>query len=254
MKRFILLALLMAATVSLNVQCTTVEASEKSPGMEAAPRDITERHLKINKSFTSVDVKRGVTVFYTVGNSNSVRIVGSDELVDHTVVTVEHGTLKVYIERELLPRNMNINTLAVYVTAPAFREVSMSSGSCFTLATPMSIADDFTVRGSSGANFKAEHSLKCGTLDLNPSSGCIMDISSLKAKTAHVNASSGAIVTLNGDVTTLTAHISSGANANFTGLNTHEGSVHASSGSIVNIKKGSSLAVKSSSGAIVHRK
>ena len=80
-----------------------------------------------------------------------------------------------------------------------------------------------------------------------------MDISSLKAKTAHVNASSGAIVTLNGDVATLTAHISSGAIAKFTGLNAHEGSVHASSGSIVNIKKGS-LSVKSSSGAIVNEK
>lgn len=254
MKRFILLALLMAATVSLNVRCTTVEASEKSSGMEAAPRDITERNLKINKSFSSVEVKRGVMLFYTVGNANSVRIVGSEELVNHTVVTVEKGTLKVYIERELLPRNMNVNTLAVYVTAPAFRDVSMSSGSCFTLATPMSITNDFSMKGSSGAIFKAEHGLKCGTLDLHPSSGCIVDISSLKAKTAHVHASSGAIVTLKGDVTTLTAHISSGAIAKFTGLNAHEGSVHASSGSIVNIKKGSSLSVKSSSGAIVHQK
>ena len=253
MKRILLTAMLIAATVSLNVQCTSSHATEKSYGMEAAPRDITERNLVIKKAFTSVEVKQGVKLLYSVGTSGAVRIVGPEEQVENTVVTVENGTLKVYLDRDKLPRHLNINNLTVYVTAPAFREVKVSSGCCFTLATSMSIPDDLSVNGSSGAIFKAEHGLTCAAIELHPSSGCIMEISSLKAKTAHVHASSGAIVTLSGDVNTLNAHVSSGAIAKLTGLSAREGSVHASSGAIVNVKEGP-LSVKSSSGAIVHKK
>ena len=113
MKRFFLLALLLAATVSLTVQCTTINASEKSYGSEAAPRDIIERNLKINKEFSTVEVSNGVKLFYSVGKSNSVRIVGPEELVERTVVTVEKGALFVDVARDRLTRGKNIGNLTV---------------------------------------------------------------------------------------------------------------------------------------------
>ncbi len=252
MKRFLFLALLLGATAGLNVQCTTSHASE-TYSSDSAPRDITERSLKINKSFTDVSVKQGVKVIYTVGSANTVRIVGSEEIVDRTVVTVDGGTLKIYIDRNNNTRFKNNNGPTVYVTAPVFRSISMSSGAVVTMESPISIKDDFSVKGSSGAIFNSEKGLTCGTLDVDPSSGCIVKISSLNAAKANLSASSGAIVSLYGNVNTLTAHLSSGAIAKLADLSAKEGSVHASSGAIVNVKKGS-LSVHSSSGAIVRQK
>ncbi len=253
MKKLLLTALLLTSFLAVGVQCTTANALE-SYGTEAAPRDITERNLKIKKSFSAVSVKQGVKLLYTVGNSGSVRIVGLENLVEKTVVTVEDGTLKVYLQTDPLGRTRNVNGLTVYVTAPAFNKLKMSSGGSVVMQSALSVDDDFSVKGSSGSIFKAEKGFKCATLDVDPSSGCIVDITSLKANVAHVNGSSGSIVTLKGSVKTLTAHISSGAIANLEDLKTQEGSVKVSSGAIANIRKGEDLSVVSSSGAIVNRR
>lgn len=253
MKRFILSVLLAAAIAGLTVQCATSNASETSYGMEAPTRDMTERNLVIKKPFTSINVRTGIKLIYTVGNSYKVRVVGPDDQVEHTVVTVEDGTLKVYLQRDQLSRYKNIDNLSVYVTAPAFRSVSMNSGACFTLTTAMSVPDDFTLKGSSGIIFKADKGLNCATLNVETSSGVIVDINGLKANTAHLSASSGAIVTLSGTVNTLNARLSSGAIAQLSDLQAKEGSVHASSGSTASVRKGN-LSIKSSSGAIVHQK
>lgn len=255
MKRFILSALLVAATVSLTVQCATGNASEKSYGVEAATRDMAERNLIIKKSFTAVDVSTGVKLYYTVGTSNKVRIIGPEDQVENTVVTVDGSALKIYINHESFSKSRwgkNVN-VSVYVTAPVFNAIKANSGSIITVETEMPVSGDFTVRLSSGAIFNANKGLKCGTLNVDNSSGAIAKINSIKATKVNVDLSSGSILTMSGTVATLDVDVSSGAIANLEGLQANKGRVDASSGAIVNIRKGS-LSVDSSSGAIIHRK
>lgn len=256
MKHFLLSALLAAATISLTVQRTTSYASEKSYPMEASPRDMAERNLVIKKPFTSVDVKTGVNLCYTVGTSNTVRIVGPEVLVEQTVVTVEDGTLKVYLQPDQLSSTRVITNLTVYVTAPAFSRAKMGVGASINMTTEMAIQGDLAIKGSSGANFKCDKGLKCATLDVDISSGATVDIYGLKAKESNIHASSGAIVTLKGAVNTLDANISSGAVANLTELSTKEGDLHASSGAVAHITEliGKTCSISVSSGAVVNAK
>lgn len=253
MKRIILSALLVLMTAVLTVQCATGNASEKSYNTEGASRDIAERNLVIKKSFTEVDVSSGIQLHYTVGTSNKVRVVGAEELVENTVVTVEGSVLKMYINRDYLSRSRKTNNLIVYVTAPAFNDIKVHTGSCVTMETEMSVAGDFSAHGSSGAIFKANKGLMCKKLHVTLSSGAIAELHDIKATAAFLAASSGAILTAEGAVTTLEANISSGAIANLTGLQARKGSVKASSGAIAKICKGD-FEVSSSSGAIIHRK
>lgn len=252
MNRFTLLALLAAVTVSINVQCASGHASETIYGTETISRNLTDRNLKINKPFSIVSVK-GLQLFYTVGTSNTVRIFGPEEQVDRTVVTVEDGTLKIYLQQDALSQKpMNTNVM-VYVNAPAFSKAALISGAIFVMDSEMSVSDSFSVQSSSGSIFKSEKGLKCGSLFINPSSGSIIDISGISAGVAKMSSSSGAIVTLKGTATTLDAHISSGSIANLTEFKANGGSVHASSGAIVNIREGA-VNTHSSSGAIVNKK
>ena len=207
--------------------------------------------MVIKNAFTNVDVSAGVKFYYTVGSSNTVRIVGPEDQVGYTEVTVESGTLKAYLKREKLPRNSRIN-VSVYVTAPAFRNAKITSGACCTLTTEMTIPGDFTVNGSSGAIFKSDKGLKCAALKVEASSGVNIDIDRLETVKAHLSSSSGAIVTLKGEATALNVGISSGAIANLLDLQVKEGSVDASSGAIVNVRKGI-LSVHTSSGAIINQ-
>ena len=93
MMQFIMSAIVAVATVSLTVQCATGTASEITIGAESDTRDMTERNLVIKKPFTSVNVSTGVKIYYTVGTSNKVRIIGPEDQVENTVVTVENGNL-----------------------------------------------------------------------------------------------------------------------------------------------------------------
>lgn len=256
MKHFILSALLAAVTVCLTVQCTTSYASEKSYPMEASQRDMTERNLVIKKPFTSIDVKTGVNLCYTVGTANTVRIVGPEILVEQTVVTVEDGTLKVYLQPDQLSGTRVVNNLTVYVTAPAFNSAKMSVAGSINMTTEMAISGDLTIKGSSGANFKCDKGLKCATLNVDISSGATVDIYGLRAKESSIHASSGAIATLKGAVNTLDANISSGAVANLTELSAKEGDIHASSGAVVHITEliGKTCSFSVSSGSLVKAK
>ncbi|MDE6371359.1 MAG: DUF2807 domain-containing protein [Duncaniella sp.] len=253
MKQFLLTAIIAAMTVSLNVQCATSHASENYNGLELSSRETSERNLKIKKSFSKVVVKTGVRLFYTVGSANTVRIFGQEDQVEHTVVTVEDGTLQIYLKRDELSKKPAETNVAVYVNAPAFSYAAMNSGAIFTLDSEMSVSGSFSVQSSSGSIFKSDKGLKCGSLFISPSSGSIVDISGISAGVAKVSSSSGAIVTLKGTATKLDAHISSGSIANLTDLKAKEGSVHASSGAIVNVSKGM-IDTHSSSGAIVNKK
>lgn len=255
MLQFVLSAIVAVSTVSLTVQCATGNASEMSTILEAAPRDMTERNLVIKKSFTAVEVSTGVKLFYTVGTSNKVRIIGPEDQVEHTVVTVDGSALKISINNESFSKSSwgkNVN-VSVYVTAPVFNAIKANSGSIITIETEMSVSGDYTVRLSSGAIFNANMGLKCGTLKVDNSSGSIAKINGIKATNANVDLSSGSILTMSGTVASLDVDVSSGAIANLEGLQANKGRVDASSGAIVNIRKGS-LSVDSSSGAIIHQK
>ena len=259
MKRFTLTALLTAAIVSLSVQCSSSHAADTDQSdtysyltsTEEAPVAQVERNMKINRTFGAVSVRVGVKVYYTVGRGNTVKIVGPEDKVNRTVVTVEDNTLRIYMQQENWRHNRNDNmNVKVYVTAPAFNEAHVSVGGALKMMTPMTVAGNFGVSGSAGGVFNCDEELNCDGLDVNTSSGCIVTISDLLAETADLNASSGSIVTVKGSVTTLDANFSSGAIANVKQLKATAGSLTATSGAIVNASRGS-YSVHSSSGAIL---
>lgn len=258
MKRFILMALLTAVTVSISVQCSSSHAADTNQGdtyayltTEAAPVAQVERNMRINKAFGAVSVRVGVKVYYTVGRGNTVKITGPEDQVNRTVVTVEGNTLRIYMQQENWRHNRNDNMyVKVYVTAPAFNEAHVSVGGVLKMMTPLTTGGDFEVSGSAGGIFNCEEGLTCEALSVDISSGCIVTISDVEAETADLNASSGSIVTVKGSVKTLDADFSSGAIANIRSLKAKTGKLSASSGAIVNASRGS-YSVHSSSGAVL---
>lgn len=140
-------------------------------------------------NISALNVRNGIDVFLTQGNTESLRIdaKGFDE--DEIVVRVVNGTLSLGVERQGIWHGMGRNSFVkAYLTVKNLSAISVSSG-----------AD---VHGQS--DFSADR------LDINVSSGADLTMS-VKARDMTVSVSSGADATLSGSTERLVAKSSGGA-------------------------------------------
>ena len=182
-------------------------------------------------SFNGVEVSTGIQVYLTMGDSQSVRVEASDEVLKEVVTEVKGGVLHIYIKRNNFLNFFNwtgSKNVKVYVTAPEIRKLGASSGAYIT----------------------SENSLKGNSIDLNASSGAGMKLD-LVYKEIDFDCSSGSNVTLQGRSKTFRVSASSGSHINAGKLEAANCIARASSGADIKLVATDEISADSSSGGSI---
>jgi hypothetical protein len=179
-------------------------------------------------NFKGVDVSAGIDLYITMGETESVKIVADDDIIDRIITEVKDGVLHIYVKQNNWFNWSGKETRKAYVTVKELNRIEASSG----------------------ADVISENTLKGEGLKISVSSGANVNVD-VYYKNLDVNASSGSDAKIRGKVKNLTADSSSGSDINAGELESVFCKASASSGSDVTVNVSDELQANASSGADV---
>lgn len=178
------------------------------------------------KEFSAIKVSSGIDLYLKMGDTESVKIVADEDVIDEVVTEVKDGTLHIYMKKNNWFNWSGNKSKKAYVTV---KELNV-------------------LHASSGADVKSENTLKGESLDVRASSGSDIDID-VFYKDISLHISSGSDARLSGKVKTFKAESSSGSDIKAGDLESKICNVRASSGSDATVNVSDELYAKASSGA-----
>ncbi len=190
--------------------------------------NVTTTDRELNGEFNAIEVSRGLDVYLTQGDTESIRVQADENLQEIIVVEIENGVLNIYAEE-------NISSAAskkIMVNFKNIDRISTSSGSD-VISTTMIKANDLEIYTSSGSDVELEvevENLICesssgsdiklsgstNTFRAEASSGSDIKAGNLKAVKTKAEANSGADITVNTSEE-LTASANSGGDIRYYG-------------------------------------
>ncbi len=176
-------------------------------------RDITE-------NFTEVLASEGIQVYVTQADEFEISVEADENVMDLIGTDIRNGKLKIHAIE-----NIGRATKKVYVSLP----------------------DVTALKGSSGSHLTTESTIKADILEVDASSGALMDLD-IDANEADIEAGSGANVTMSGTAGKAYVDGGSGANINAKGLIAKSCNAEASSGANIRINVSDELTADASSG------
>ena len=191
----------------------------------AGNRDETENR-KI-QNFNAIKVSTGIDLYLTMGNSEEVKIVADDDIIDNLITEVKDGTLRIYMKKTNWFNWGNFNqTRKAYVTVKELEKIDASSGS----------------------DVETENTLKGESLEIEASSGSDVNLD-IVYKNVSLSTSSGSDAKLTGKAKYFEASASSGSDITARNFETEYCKVKASSGSDITVNVSEEITAKASSGA-----
>lgn len=182
--------------------------------------DVVTENREITDDFTEVSASEGIEVFVTQADDFEISVEADENVIDLIGTDIKNGKLRIHAEE-----NIGRATKKVYVTLP----------------------DVSALHGSSGAHLTTENTIKSDRLEIDGSSGTLMDID-LQVAEVEIDASSGANLDISGSSTKTYVDGGSGANINAKKLMTKNCNAQASSGSNISINVSDKLTADASSG------
>ena len=176
--------------------------------------------------YHAIDVSTGIDLYITMGNTEEVKIVADDDIIDNIVTEVKNGTLHIYTKRNNWFNWGGNKTRKAYVTVKELTEIDASSGS----------------------DVNSENTLEGEELEVSASSGSDVELD-VHYKNFSIDASSGSDAEFSGKVKYLTAEASSGSDIDASGLESQICKASASSGSDISVRVSHELVARASSGA-----
>lgn len=214
MKRIFILMLLLTGSSVLTAVAGNSEKTEN--------RDV--------HGFNAVKVSTGINLHIRMGDTESVKVVADDDIIDNIKTEVKDGTLHVFKKTGWFNWNVR-GSQEVYVTARQLERLEASSGS----------------------DVRSENMLKGYELKISASSGSDVSIE-VYYKNVWLSTSSGSNARLSGKAKTFNAEASSGSDINATELEAAICKVNVSSGSDAKISVTDELYATASSGGDVRYK
>lgn len=179
------------------------------------------------KDFTEIKVSTGIDLFLKMGDTEEVKVVADDEIIDNLITEVSNGELRIYMKKtNWFNWNGMTKTRKVYVTVKELNRIEASSGS----------------------DVRSENTLTGESLVIEASSGSDVFLDMI-FKNISVSTSSGSDAKLTGKAKTLKAEASSGSDINARELSTSVCYVNASSGSDITVTVSDELVARASSGS-----
>lgn len=182
--------------------------------------EVVTENRKITDEFTEISASEGLEVYVTQSKKFKIEVEADDNVIDLIGTDIKDGELRVHAIE-----NIGQATKKVYVSLP---EVT-------------------ALNSSSGAHLNAEESIKADKLEIDSSSGSILEIEVI-AGDLDIDASSGANLDISGRANTLYVDGSSGANINAKDLQSKTCDADASSGSNVSVNVSDRLTADANSG------
>jgi len=181
---------------------------------------VVEENREITDDFTEISASEGLDVTVTQANDFEITVEGDENIIDLIGTDIKNGKLRIHAIE-----NIGRATKKVHVSLPQIT----------------------ALRGSSGANLRTENEIKADHLEIDASSGALVELE-LIAQDVEIDASSGANLELSGSAQKAYIDGSSGANINAKKLFTEECNAEASSGANIGIQVSQSLTADASSG------
>ncbi|SEK33596.1 Putative auto-transporter adhesin, head GIN domain [Maribacter orientalis] len=187
---------------------------------------VVEETREITEEFTEVSASEGIDVFVTQGSDFDISVEADENIMDLIGTDIRNGKLKIHAIE-----NIGRATKKVYVTLPKVSGLIASSGSHLT----------------------TENMIQADKLQVDASSGAIID-ANVKVTNMEIDASSGANISLEGTAKEVFVDGSSGANIKANELQTLVCNADASSGANISIDVTDNLTAEASSGGNISYK
>ncbi|MCC8145286.1 MAG: DUF2807 domain-containing protein [Bacteroidales bacterium] len=149
---------------------------------------LAQESKKMEK-FTKMSMSRGVDVYFTQGDSYSLRIEGDSRHVENITTKVHNGLLE--ISRDKNFHFEKGSKVKVYVSAPSLEKVLVNSGSDFQ-CEKLKVNDSFSLTVSSGADAHIGQLVVPVKTIVSANSGADCKISKLETGQCELSASGGA--------------------------------------------------------------
>ncbi len=240
MKKSIALILLcIALMMPCGVSAKKVVSQSSDRESKAAVVGVGDAEKTYNVgAFQSVSVSTGVSVVYTVGRENRVKVVAtSSKLLNLVEVKSVNGKLSIGIK----PNSGRIKgKVTAYVSGQSPSRVSVSSGADFKSKSRFDLTGgSFEASASSGGSIDIPY-VKAVGLTLKSSSSSDIDINGCNTGTVSLTASSGSDIEINScNTSTVSLTASSGSDIEIKSLNGSEVTASTSSGADIKISKAS---------------
>ena len=196
-----------------------INIGDFGPGKKGNGKVVTDNR-KVTDEFTKVSVSEGLMVYVTQADDFSIEVEADENIIDLIATDINNGKLRVHARE-----NIGNATKKVFVSLPNVTALS----------------------GSSGAHLQTENRIKSDRLEIDGSSGALLNIE-LVANNLEVDASSGSNLSISGNSDHADVDVSSGGNINANELQTKTCMADASSGGNMKIQVSKSLTADASSG------
>lgn len=183
----------------------------------------------VGKSFNGIDVSSGIDLYIRMGETEEVKIVANNDIIDKIITKVEDGVLKIYVKQNNWFNWQGNEKRKAYVTVKELKSLHASAGS----------------------DVKSENTLKGDELEVSASSGSDLTLD-VFYKNLKVDSSSGSDANLSGKVKYLTASSSSGSDLDARNLESVICKVSVSSGSDATVNVSEEIEASASSGGDIN--
>ncbi|MGE0018142.1 MAG: head GIN domain-containing protein [Draconibacterium sp.] len=198
-------------------------------GLAALAGNSDKTETRNVSNFKGVDVSAGIDLYITMGETESVKIIADDDIIEKIITEVKDGVLHIYVKQNNWFNWTGNETRKAYVTIKELNKIEASSG----------------------ADVNSENTLKGEELKINVSSGAEVEVD-VYYKNLEVSTSSGSDAKLTGKVKNLEASSSSGSDISAKELESVVCKASASSGSDITVNVSDELYASASSGADIN--
>ncbi len=174
----------------------------------------------ISEDFTEVSASEGLMVYVTQADEFSIEVEADENIIDLIATDVRNGKLRIHAEK-----NIGRATKNIYVSLPKVTALA----------------------GSSGAHLETKTTIKTSELEVDGSSGAILDLQ-VATDEIDIDASSGANLAITGVADDAVIDVSSGGNINAKDLLTKNCNAEASSGGNMKVQVSQKLYADAGSG------
>lgn len=175
----------------------------------------------LNDSFNQIEVSRGIDVYLTQSDNESIEVEADENLQEIIITEVKNNVLEIYADENI----SHSTSKKVYVNFKSLSRISSSSGS----------------------DVISTNTITATHLDLSTSSGSDMELN-INTEKVSCDSSSGSDLKLSGETNVLYAEASSGSDIKAGSLSAQSSHVKASSGADITVNTSKELIAKASSG------
>ena len=185
-----------------------------------------ETEVRKVKGFNAIKVSTGIDLYLKMSDTEEVKIVADDDIIDNIKTEVKDGVLHIYMKKTNWFNWGGNKTRKAYVRV---KELN-------------------SIRASSGSDVQSDNTLEGESLEVKASSGSDVQLD-IVYKNFSIDASSGSDAKISGKVKKLEAEASSGSDIKAHELESQICKVRASSGSDISVNVTDELYARASSGA-----